>query len=818
MMIGVQGARPGRLRAGRTLLYISLSWLITAASHAQLSSYVASVSPADAVSETPLTVRVELRQGEPIERAYFVYRTFTKSEWTRQELELFGNTAITKIAANAVTPPYIEYYVVLALRNGKVESHPLSESTDPIARPPSRTLQIPVIKKEEDLQVVFLSPELNAAFTPSDVLISVSLLRADSTVVRRATQLFLDGADVTQYAVLSDDMLVYVPDNHGLKLTPGSHKVTVYVYNRDGNLHRQATTFFTVLGEGEEVDVPATVFQYRGSLNLELRNEKVDNSRTWYNRGGFRFSGRQGDWRFQANAFLTTDESANRQPQNRYYTALESPWVLLGYGDSYPYFPTLVLNGKRVRGLNSSLRLGKFNVDLALGKTNRDVEGALLKVIPVDDLEIEQRADPTAAYAPIDSTRWGKYSYGTYARDIFAIRPSFGSGERYQIGFTWLKSKDDVKSIRYGTRPQENFVVGTDLISKFDQNRVELTAQAAFSAYNSDISSGNFTDDHIDSVYKREAAAVKDVRDILKGIITVNDNLRPLSFKKFSTVAYDIGLALNYFDNSFKASYLYRGSDYNSFGQTFLRTDIAGINVSDRIKLPEQSLFVTIGFERLSDNTSKNKPATTHFTTYSIALNYDPRSASIPSATFGYTRYSNKNSLRFGVSDSLNVVISAVDDQTNRFYLLLSHQFTFWGAQSVSFTGATSHRNDYAPRNLDVTNLSFSFTLNTKYEFPLQTTFGYTNNYNSFPSGIGTRTKLNYSTLFALGSYTLPRELAVFSCSVSPTLGDFRRFTVDASAQWNATSAMNLLLQYSFFSNEGLPNDDYWSLRYTYEF
>jgi hypothetical protein len=817
MVLGILGASHRRRRVSILIPILLITSLPLCRLFAQVSTSISSVSPNEAVSETPLTVRAELRQGETIERAYFVYRSFTETEWTQIEMDLIANTAFAKVPSIDLKPPHIEYYIVVVKRSGAMESYPLSESSDPLVRPPSKTLQIPIINKEKDLQAVFLSPEQNATFESDDVLISVSLLRADTVIVRRATQLILDGADISQHAVLSDDILVYVPDNQGIKLKPGRHKVTVVLYDRNGDLHRQVSTYFNVLSEGEQLEKPAHLFVYNGSVDVELRREKVNTRPKWYNRGGFRFNGSQGDWRFVANLFLTSDESSDRQPQNRYYTALESHWLLVGYGDSYPFFPTLILNGKRVRGLNSALRLGKFNIDLTIGKTVRDVEGALLKTIPVNNLEAEQRADSSAPYARIDSLFWGKYSYGTYARDLFAIRPSFGSGEKYQIGFTWLKSKDDINSIRFGTRPQENFVVGTDMISKFDQNRIELSGQLAFSAYNSDISSGNFTDAYINSVYKKDAAAIKDARDILKNVITVNDNLRPLSFRRLSTIAYDIGLALNYFDNSFKATYLYRGSDYNSFGQTFLRKDIAGINLTDRIKIAPSRVFITLGFESLRDNTSKSKAATSRFTTYNLAVSYDPSSA-FPSTTLGFIHYKNVNDLMVPGVDSLTAAASAVNDQTNRFFLLVTKRFAYVASHVASLSLSTSHRSDYSPRNLDVKNVSGSIALNTQYAAPLQTALGYTFNYNNFPLNGGTRTTLRYSDLFVTGSYTFPEDKGVLSCTVSPTFGDFNRLTFDLSAQWNVTLLMNFILQYSYFSNSGLPNDDFWSLKYRYDY
>ncbi len=781
---------------------------------AQVSTRIASVNPSDAVSDMPLTVVAELQQGETIERVYFVYRPFGESEWMPREMDLLGNTASIRLPADHVRSPYIDYYIVLIQRTGTAEAFPLNDSNSPLTKPPSRTLQLPVVNKDDDLQAVFLSPEPNANVASGDVVISVSLMRADTIVVRRATQILLDGADVSQFAVLTDDMLIFVPENVGSRLKPGKHRVIVRLFNRNGVLHRQISTLFTVVGEGEPLAVTPEVFIPSGSVDLELRQEKVANVRTWYNRANMRFTGSQGDWRFLANLFLTSDEQSQRQPQNRCYAALQSDWLLIGYGDNYPNFPNLILNGKRVRGLNTSLHLGKFNLDLALGTTVREVEGALLKTILYANLPAEQQSDPHAAFARIDSATWGKYSYGTYARDMFAIRPSFGSGEKYQIGFTWLKAKDDISSIQFGTRPQENLVVGTDFISKFDRNRVELAAQAAFSAYNSDISSGNFTDAYIDSVYTRDAATIKSARDILKNFITVNDNLRPLSFKNLSTFAYDVSLALNYFENSFKATYLFRGSDYTSFGQTFLRKDIAGFNLLDRIRLTAYNLYITLGFERLTNNTSKSKATTTRFTTMNAAASYDTRGP-WPGITVGYTRYVNRNDLANYGRDSM----SAVNDQTNRIYVLLTQRLTYLASHSMSLSYSHSQRSDYSVLDSDVRNSSLSFNLMSRFSAPLQTNLGYSLNNNEIPSAAGRASgALNYSTLFITGQYFLPAELGSVSTTISPTFGDFKRLALDFLAQWNITHVMNLSLQYSYFNNEGFANDDFWSLKYRFEY
>ncbi|MBI4535788.1 MAG: hypothetical protein HY708_05880 [Ignavibacteriae bacterium] len=789
-------------------MYVSLFFSDPAPLFAQVSTRISSVVPNEAVSRTPLTIKATLVQGEAAERVHLVYRSFGQSDWTRLEMDVAGNVAAVVLPAREVLQPFLEYYIVLTLRSGVMESYPLSESPDPFAVPPGRTMHI-TVREEEEAQIVFLSPEPNAITRAEDALISVSLLRADSLVVRRASQLYVDGINVTGRTVFSDDILVFSPDVHKFPLPPGRHKVTVLLFNRLGLLHRTANLYFTVTGEAQQNLQRPAEFKYNVSVNAESRREKIRNAKTWYNRGTFQFGGRTGDWQLKSNVYITSDEKPDRQPQNRYFIGIESPFVRIGYGDSYPTFPNLILNGKRVRGLNSSVTVSSFNIDLVLGRTVRAVDGSLLKIIPLASLATEQQRDPNAAYAPVDANTWGKFAYGTYERRLFAVRPSFGSPERLQVGFTWLKSKDDVASIRHGIRPQENLVIGVDFISRLDENRIELSGQGAFSAFNADISSGTFTDAYIDSVYKQDAGKVKQVRDLLDNLITVNDNLRPLSFKNLSTFAYEAALGLNYFDNSLKFTYLFRGSDYNSFGQTFIRKDIRGFNIVDRIRLFQSQIFVTLGYEALKDNTGKTKVATTTFTNLNVAVSYYSRT-NLPHVTVGYSRFSNYNRL---------LSASAIDDQTNRVYLQSSYSYDLLAKHTTSLSVSTSIRNDYTATNMNVRNVALTVGNTTRYIIPFQTTIEYSLNLNKLPSAIapGTTQKLNYSIVTLNGRYSFSRDVVSIFATVSPTFGDFARTVLDAGTQWQVLPSMSVSLQYSYFHNRGNPHDDFWSLRYRYE-
>jgi hypothetical protein len=789
--------------------------LLPAVMIAQLSTSVVSVTPGDAFVRKPVTLTVELQQGHRVAEIQVLYRPFGTATYRKAEMDLRGNTARCTISGEYVRAPFLEYYLVLATSSGARESFPPNAGGNPLTNPPPQPSRV-TVQEEAQQQVLFLSPDPGSTVNPEDVLISISLLRADTAVVRKSTQVKIDDVNVTPGAVFSDDMIIYVPENTGLVLSPGQHTVKVGLFNRKGQLHAAAQMTFSVRSTGNELyaaEASVRAFDYALSVNVESRHEQILNEGTWYNRAGATFRGKTGIVAFNSNLFLTSDERSDRQPQHRYFFGVETPWVKAGYGDHYPALPELILSGKRVRGLQTSARYGILGVDVTLGQISRSIEGTISTTFPADSFVVEFQRDSTASFGRVDSSTWAKFGYGTYARNLFAVRPSIGNRETWEVGFSWLSSGDDLGSIKHGITPRENIVLGTDFMARFDQSRIELTGQAAVSAYNSDITSGTFSDAYIDSVYTSGAEGIKQARDYLKNYITVNDNFRPLGLKGLPMLAYELGLGLNYFDNAFSFTYLFRGVDYTSFGQSFLQTDIRGFRLVDRARIIDNQAFLTLGYERLQDNTAATKVATTVFSTFNVAATYLPR-RDAPTITLGYSRYDNDNDLAVKGRDSL----SAIEDVTNRVYLQSSYEFLFGARHTASLNVAVSDRADGSLREYDVRSTTMELGVTTLYRIPLRTVFSVAAFLNTLPDGTvrGATQQLNYTMISAAARYTIVRDVFVIAATVAPTFGDYRRVAFDLGSEWNARPDMQLILQFSFFSNQGHPNENIVSLRYRY--
>jgi hypothetical protein len=760
-------------------------------------------------------IKVELANATAIDRIEFLYRSFGESEFRRIEMQLLGNIASGSIPANHLVPPFLEYYLTMYLRNGA------PEETYPAENPREHPLKIDLqgAGVRSDDAIIVLSPEEKESVTPDDLVISFSLLNADSSVDRTNVKTYLDGADISSSSVISDNLVVVSPPGG---LAGGRHTVRVELFDRAGNSTHSASWGFSLKGMDftEPIQTPSG-WLTTSSLQAETRNEDIAGSTAPYNRLSVSAGGTYNAFRINGLLHVTNEETDRRQPQNRFYIGGESPWLRLAYGDHYPVFQELIMTGRRVRGFNGNLTLGFFNLDVSAGDVLRRIESDTVNTFPTDSLAAEQSRDSLSAYGPYGQNRWARLRYGTFSRDLLIVRPIFGKREGAHFGFTYLKSKDDIGSVAYGRKPEENLVLGSDLSLPFDHRNVEITAQAAFSATNKDITEGTFSDERIDSLYADYNQSTRDnirrVKDNFSRFITINENLVPLNFKNTPTLAYEGALALNYFNNYFKFTYLRHGNNFESFGQSFVRTDIVGFNIADRLRLVNNQLSLSAGLERLQDNTAETKPATTTSTTGSVSASWFSRT-DFPNVTLAYLRAANSND--YSSTDSVLFASYLVDDRINRVLVQVGKEFLLGPRHNAMFSVSTSSRDDGRPRwakdiahtNFDTRNTTVALNDAITLSIPLELFFSVATSSTSFHLSQSTDTTVAYTTLYGSAQYKAVGNKLILNGSVSPTLGDIRRTLIDARAQYYFVPNLSLMGQLSLYFNKVGSNDVIWSL------
>ncbi|HEY4613796.1 MAG TPA: hypothetical protein VII11_12490, partial [Bacteroidota bacterium] len=682
----------------RLLSVILMSVGCAAAMFAQVTPLISRVNIPQAYERQALAVSVEFSKSTGVGRVLLFYRAFGETDFKEVEMLIAGRTATGTIPSEAVLPPHTEYYLEAQLTDGTKETYPIQ---NPEATP-QRVQVKPRDPKDDEVRV--LSPEPGEIVDVEELIVAVSFFFAGDNVNPQATKIFLDNTDVSSAAVFSDDVLLYSPASAGSPLSLGAHRLRVELYDTQGTLYHSIESSFSVSTAAAIAEEKARL-QAVVDGQAEYRNEEIKSigTSTSYIRGDIRLNGTYGFLSFGGNTHIDNQEDPTRQPQNRFLAYGATDFLSVQVGDAYPKFPSYIVSGQRVRGLSANLALGFFNVDFTMGETNRLVDGTAL-------FDTTYADSSAAATRPTNSSLLQGFKYrifesGTFQRDFFAVRPSFGKGENFQLGFTYMKAKDKIGSIRYGTYPQENLVAGADLMFAFDDQKIRFESQASISIKNTDISKGSITDEELDKLVKegdegskQDVEDIKKIRDLAEQFITINQNLYPLNpvGDGLPAVSYEAALSLNYFNNYIRGSVFKRGAAYSSFGNEFLQTDIAGVNISDRIRMFDNKVFLSVAYDKRNDNTANTKLGTTNFDYLNTSLTVVP-GVDLPSFTFGYGINNQASDNKISRMDFVSVPISsadsvnraaarsnAIDNATNQIYLATNFDFTAGARQTLT--------------------------------------------------------------------------------------------------------------------------------------
>ncbi|HTY37690.1 MAG TPA: hypothetical protein VMH23_11290 [Bacteroidota bacterium] len=802
------------------------------AAEAQVSSVVLRVNAPVVSQNQPLPISVDFTPSGTVERVLLRYRGFGESEYHQQEMLLAGNSASLTIGGQYVLPPYIEYYVIVQTSGGHTETYPIenAEST------PLKATIKPVDPKS--LEVRLLSPEQGETIASEDLVIAVSLYYASENVDRKATKLFLNGIDVTPQALFSDDVILYSPANFPRPLSLGVQFLRVDLYDTKGALYHSVESNFN-LSTAAAIAARESRLKFGIDGQLEYRNENVQSTQNTFARGQVRALGSLGSsFNFGSNIFLTNEEKTDRQPQDRFSAFADADFLKVQVGDAFPKFPTNIVSGKRVRGVSANLFLKFFNVDFAYGQTMRSIEGIALRDTTFKD-STALLSRPSNSILKSGLT-YSLFQAGTYTRNFFAIRPSFGSGENFQFGLTYMNSKDDISSIRYGLTPQQNLVAGSDLLIAFDDQRFRLEGQAEVSLTNTDITSGSFTQADYDlmagkndptltaqqrSDRQKSADDLKKIADAASKFMTINQYLFPINpvGHGLPGVAYDGMLTMNYFNNFIRAQYYQRGNAYQSFGNEFLQADIKGLSLSDRIRMFQNRALLSLSYEQRQDNTAQTKVATTTYGNMNGSLTVFP-SNTLPSFTVGYGILSRKSDA--SLVDSLQRFYAA-DDKTNRISFQLNYDFNAGARHNLSLGMSLSDKTDNLPVGLnrgEQKNNSYFGSLTSNFQFPLQTTLSFNTNLSSNADLTNPNLALLPMIEFKLTSYGLNAQYRLLedkmriTAGINTTTGDLNRTLMQGAVDYTVTANHTLALQYDYIQNSGLKDDNVMSLVYRFNF
>ncbi len=772
-----------------------------------------------------------------VQDALLFYRYDDGVGYQQKEVFYIDGTFSTNLDVEDSNTSTLEYYFQLTLISGETVFYPESlPSENPIrvdvVESPSEAKSN---KRNENIDFTVLSPLQGETLASDKVLIAVALFYDIEKLELGEFRLFVDDVDITSqvdtsayyWSFLSRE---YRSGNHTIRLNYVTEKETYLVNEWDFTVVNPST-------QSQYTGVESGIARPIGNIELGTRNQVIGGDINNAYTGRTAISGNVGLLKYSVNGFLTSQESNRLQPQNRYGVNLQlGKWWRFQAGHVYPNMSRFTISGRRIYGINTELHLLKdnFNVQFIYGEVNRKIEN-LYTGIDRQEVVLGSQVVDTSYVLKYDSR--GK---GTFKREIIGGRIALGNERKFQIGFQAMKVEDDTSSVFnaqsftdiFGRSPayysnldpntdilkltnnpkllqiengslqaKGNFVAGTDLKVGVAQNKIRLEAEGVISALNNDIYGGALTIERAEDLGFEIKDKEEDLLDKLSKFIIINENMNilPLRIKNIdsdsteadlffptSLLASNAELSFNYPRNNLRIQYRWVGPNYNSLANSTVRKDIAGFTVSDRFRMLQNRLFITLGYEFLEDNVTNAKEATTESITYRTNVSWYPISQDLPRVSLGMRYRTRDNGIaRFNpqLSNSLqkqavqNFSISGVDtlltsvpkdNVTLNMSGSITQQFSFLDIihdASLSFSTLKTTDDVFAFGDVKSSALSLNFTSRFT-ELKLRTQLGITLNNTQTGSG---QSEFKIFGIYAGGNYFLLESKLSINARIAAT-------------------------------------------------
>jgi hypothetical protein len=729
------------------------------------------IPPAQAGVNTPLVLQLRIQSAtDEVEEVLIFYRSFGDREYSSVEmypdLDLYRGT----IPGHSLGVQGLEYLILVKFKNNAQLSFP---ELQPYLNPVFVPVRNGISKERESSgpisNALVLAPELGEQLEADDLVIAISLYGVTDLDYQRI-ELFLDDVSIRSEAEVSSDLIVVRPR----RIPSGRHYFEVRLFNQAGLAYQPLRGTFEIKSAS---NVPEPL-QYSGRFSAISSSEQVRGERLNLHSLRTNADFHYGRTRVGLSTFFTSQENRQRQPRDRYQAALRIPHLQLEIGDVYPRFTEFGLRGKRVRGFNGILEFRYVNLQLVAGQTERALPGTI--VLNPDTLSNGLLSYPLLNYS--------------FERRLYGIRPYFGDGRRFQLGFSLLKSIDDTLSLKYqsgdlpsdrdfvlaGTvTPKDNLLLGTDCIITFNERRIIWENDLSTSLLNRDISNGAISLKQMDT-FSFADTTVNDtisfgeyeipIRNFpidpeqISDLIIINQNLQPLSpvvpdstgrfhlkdFFSMPSLAVKSALTLNYLDNYVVLKYFRVGPKYASLSNPYQRTDIRGFSISDRIRLIGNKILVNLSYEQTQDNLNKAKAFITTASSFSGGFSFY-LGAGLPVINLSTRQYSYSNDVsRLDTTYYFNPYIPStpdsvkISDQRENNVTLsrnfrISHSVNLFGIrnQLILYMGVLE-KSDRVNNRLngfqlgEFSNSVFRISINSQFGFPLRTNIYFSSNQNTY--------------------------------------------------------------------------------------
>jgi len=639
-----------------------------------------------------LVIEAIVTDNIAVQEVFLFYRSIGESNYKYLEMFLEFNAFAVEIPQEEITSTGIEYYIQASDPDGNLATAPRRRASEN----PYRIAYISASATTPP-DMLLISPAPGEVLEDGNQVIIISLYDREDDVNVFSASLLIDGEDVTKNAVVTQDLISYIP---AVNFSDGEHSIEFSIADRTGNKSISGRWSFWVSEKRVEKTFWADA-QIQGTFDTESyynkfygkeqpENRPLDTEKSRLNLSFNR------DW-FKSSLTVALNTHVNqdardydnrRQPLNRYRFMVKVPYVTVQGGDQNPYFSELTLKGARIRGLVTSVTTNSFKAMLISGETKKKIPGIT-----------------TGA---LDSLQHDK---GTLRRKVTGVSASFNLKDYWEIGVNYLEAQDDTASFSdnyfdsfgevteaFPTRYQapQNRTAGINTRLRFWANHIDLLAYWAVSSYTDDSSLPGDLQTTI-TTYDKDRSLDQ---NIVEGTYWLEMNT---SFKRFDVKALMRRVPRN----------------FTSLGNPSLQTDILSKKIDTRIKFWEDRITMGLGYEDRRDNLDEIDKQTTNIDAYNGQLSLSGIGGM--GFTLGY-RLMQRN----GSPVVIDTAMALAEDYSSTISIGPTYNFTLRDVKiGVAGNIMLMGFNDDANPDANFTNNSYMLTVSQLYPSALSVNVGF---------------------------------------------------------------------------------------------
>ncbi|HPR16655.1 MAG TPA: hypothetical protein PLD62_00240 [Candidatus Cloacimonadota bacterium] len=658
-------------------------------------------------------IDLEVREGvEAIRKITLFYRE--QGDLAYKEIELdpgsVSETVFTFSIPDADSyQAGIEYFF-------QVETNSSEMVTLPAFNPQTTPFLLNIVKPEQPLTTAFilLSPDQEYTDFSRDFVIAVSYFALQKSIDPASIKFLLDGKDASDKAEIYSNMLIYKVG----KLAGGKHDFQIVALLQDGSEVKSEKWQMKIVRKNWRSGLNLTGKAVLNTFTAFDVSDQISNE----NRANLllTMSGKQKWLGFNGRIYLSSLETENAQPVNRYSLSFLTKVLNVTAGDQSPDYSTFLLSGTNVRGFHSNLHFTNFRLKASYGKSNRAVDGR------------------------------ESFDAGTFATNTLGMRAEFGKTDGFTWGIGLTKNKDEVSSLAqkyifadssfttFAVQPQDNVILGTDFSWALFRSRLLLGGEVAISFLNRNIYDGAMSIEEIEDSLDIHLDLPFDPVD-LEDFLVINQYLEPFT-PGLKNIAYKTWLRTYFWRNFLNVNYSAVGSSFNSLSSNYLQSDTAVLGINDNINVIKNKLNLNLSLNFISDNLNDEKDVTTKTASYNTQVTY---------------RFNPE--VDFRVAFSQNTTDNSGDDDLESSIISVGTGYDWkeWKTAETRFSfNFMNYNNNFDltdSTDYDYTKNNFVFSARSNFsELPLETMLSYT-----FSQEDKNDISQNYNSLYLKGILSL---------------------------------------------------------------